>query len=159
MADDGSGADISVPSYLMFKHDADIIKAELIANRPVQIEMSWNLPSPDDRVEYDLWTTPSDVVSKDFLRSFKVIAEALGDHAYFTPHMYIYDGIRSQCQGNNGQNYCANLCTNNGRYCSTDPDNDLDKGVSGADVSVMYLEYLWCNEWYWRRMVGLRGHI
>lgn len=134
MADDGSGADITIPSYLMFKHDADIIKAELVANRPVQIEMSWNLPSPDDRVEYDLWTTPSDIVSRDFLRSFKVIAEALKDHAYFTPHMYIYDGIRSQCQGNNGQNYCANLCTNNGRYCSTDPDNDLDKGVSGADV-------------------------
>jgi hypothetical protein len=134
MADDGSGADISIPSYLMFKHDADLVKTELLANRPVQIEMAWNLPSPDDRVEYDLWTTPSDIVSRDFLRSFKKVAEALSDHAYFTPHMYIYDGIRSQCQGSTGQNYCANLCTNNGRYCSTDPDNDLDKGISGADV-------------------------
>jgi hypothetical protein len=26
------------------------------------------------------------------------------------------------------------MCTNNGRYCATDPDNDLDHGISGADV-------------------------
>ena len=29
---------------------------------------------------------------------------------------------------------CFNLCTNNGRYCATDPDNNLEKGISGADV-------------------------
>jgi PA domain len=134
MADDGSGADISIPSFLMFKRDADAVKAELKANRPVQIEMAWSLPNPDDRVEYDLWTVPSDSVSKDFLRSFKVVAEALDNRAYFTPHMYIYDGVRSHCQGNDGENFCYNLCTNNGRYCATDPDNDLDHGISGADV-------------------------
>jgi hypothetical protein len=95
--------------------------------------MSWNLPSHDARVEYNLWTTPSDLVTRDFFQSFKKIAEALGDRAYFTPHMYIYDGIRSQCQGNSGQSYCKNLCTNNGRYCSTAP-NDVHGVVSGADV-------------------------
>jgi hypothetical protein len=134
MADDGSGADISIPSFLMFKRDADKVKIELKANRPVQIEMAWSLPNPDDRVEYDLWTVPTDVVSKDFLASFRDVAKALGDRAYFTPHMYIYDGIRSHCQGNDGENFCYNLCTNNGRYCATDPDNDLDRGISGADV-------------------------
>jgi hypothetical protein len=135
MADDGSGSDISIPSYLMFKQDADVVKVELEANHPVLIEMAWNLPSPDDRVEYDLWTTPSDnIVSKGFLRSFKKIALALGKHAYFTPHMYIYDGIRSHCQGNSGQNYCTNLCTNNGRYCATHLADDMEKSISGADV-------------------------
>lgn len=134
MADDGSGGDISIPSFLMFKKDADEVKAELRANHPVQIEMQWALPQPDDRVEYDLWTTPSDPVSKDFQQKFKPVAEALGDRAYFTPHMYIYDGIKSNCQGFDGENMCFNLCTNNGRYCATDPDNDLDHGISGADV-------------------------
>lgn len=134
MADDGSGGDISIPSFLMFKVDADEIKAELQANHMVQIEMQWALPTPDDRVEYDLWTTPSDPVSKDFQKGFKAVAEALGSHAYFTPHMYIYDGIKSNCQGFDGENMCFNLCTNNGRYCATDPDNDLDHGISGADV-------------------------
>mmetsp|Transcript_907 Transcript_907/g.1126 ORF Transcript_907/g.1126 Transcript_907/m.1126 type:complete len:527 (+) Transcript_907:237-1817(+) len=134
MADDGSGSDISIPSFLMFKRDADAVKTELQNNRPVQIEMAWALPSPDDRVEYDLWTVPTDVVSRDFLKKFKDAAIALGDHAYFTPHMYIYDGVRSHCQGNDGENMCYNLCTNNGRYCATDPDNDLEHGISGADV-------------------------
>jgi len=134
MADDGSGADISIPSFLMFKHDADKIKAEVKNNGPVQVSMAWSLPNPDDRVEYDLWTVPTDVVSRDFLSNFKVVAQALGDKAYFTPHMYIYDGIKSHCQGNDHENFCYTLCTNNGRYCATDPDNDLDKGISGADV-------------------------
>lgn len=134
MADDGSGADISIPSFLMFKRDADAVKEELKQNHYVQIEMKWSLPSPDDRVEYDLWTTPTDVVSKQVLKDFKEVAIALGKSAYFTPHMYIYDGIRSHCQGNDGENMCYNLCTNNGRYCATDPDNNLEKGISGADV-------------------------
>jgi hypothetical protein len=134
MADDASGGDISIPTYFLFKLDADRIKTELSLNHPVQIGMTWNLPRKDSRVRYDLWTTPSDVFSFNFTRSFKVIAEALGDHAYFTPHMYIWDGIKSQCQGNSGQTYCENLCTNYGRYCSTNMDADLMKGVTGADI-------------------------
>lgn len=134
MADDGSGSDISIPSFLMFKNDADKIKDEVMQNRPVQIEMSWKLPAPDNRVEYDLWTVPKDPASREFLLGFKKLAVALGDRAYFTPHQYIYDGVRSHCQGNEGENFCYNLCTNNGRYCATDPDNDLEKGISGADV-------------------------
>jgi len=134
MADDGSGSDISIPSFLMFKHDADKVKDQLIEDQPVQLEMSWSLPNPDDRVEYDLWSTPSDTVSKPFVQNFKAVAKALGDRAYFTPHQYIYDGIKTHCQGNDGENFCYNLCTNNGRYCATDPDDDLDKGISGADV-------------------------
>lgn len=136
MADDGSGTDITIPAFLMFKQDSDIIKAELRANTMVQVEMAWSLPSPDDRVEYDLWTMPTDLVSRDFLRTFKDAAVGLGDRAYFTPHMYIYDGVKSNCHGVDGENQCYNLCTNAGRYCATDPDNDLDKGISGGDVVV-----------------------
>jgi hypothetical protein len=134
MADDGSGADISIPSFLIFKTDAELIIEELKANHPVQLEMSWALPNPNARVEYDLWTVPTDPISKSFLNTFKPLAKALGDHAFFTPNMYIYDGVRTHCLGNDGENYCYNLCTNNGRYCATDPDNDLDQGISGQDV-------------------------
>merc|ERR1712071_48484 len=84
--------------------------------------------------EYSLWTTPTEAVSRDFERQFEHAAIALGKKAYFTPHMYIYDGIKSNCQGADGENVCYNLCTNNGRYCATDPDSDLDNGISGADV-------------------------
>jgi len=134
MADDGSGSDVSIPSFLMFKHDADKVKEQLTDDQPVQLEMSWSLPNPDNRVEYDLWSTPSDEHSKQFLLDFKGVSKALGDRAYFTPHQYIYDGIKTHCQGTGGENFCYNLCTNQGRYCATDPDNDLDQGISGADV-------------------------
>lgn len=134
MADDGSGSDISIPSFLMFKQDADPIKAVLKKDQAVRVEMAWSLPNPDDRVEYDLFTTPLDSVSKSIQESFKMAAVALGQHAKFTPHMYIYDGVKAGCQGLDGENQCYNLCTNNGRYCATDPDDDLDSGTSGADI-------------------------
>jgi len=136
MADDGSGSDITVPSFLMFKHDADKVKETVKGGTLVQLEMAWALPSPDDRVEYDLWTVPTEHVSQEFQKTFKHLAHALGDRAYFTPHMYVYDGVRSGCQGQQGENQCYTLCTNNGRYCATDPDSDLDKGISGADVVI-----------------------
>ncbi|CAN0396241.1 unnamed protein product, partial [Scytosiphon promiscuus] len=51
MADDGSGADILIPSFLMKKMDAAVIKTRLQAGASVQAEMTWSLPAPDDRVE------------------------------------------------------------------------------------------------------------
>jgi hypothetical protein len=134
MADDGSGLDISIPSFLVFKQDADRIKEVLLQNQPVRVEMSFSMPAPDSRVEYDLWTTPKDVVSKGFLKSFKEAAVALGKDAFFTPYMFIYDGERAGCRGVDGENECFNLCTNAGRYCATDPDDDLGSGISGADI-------------------------
>jgi len=138
MADDGSGADISIPSFLVFKQDADQIKAVITKNQPVRIEMSFSVPAPDSRVEYDLWTTPADGISFPFLRNFKEGALALDKDAYFTPHMYIYDGTRAGCHSDDadggGENYCTGLCTNGGRYCATDPDGDFDSGISGEDV-------------------------
>jgi len=134
MADDGSGSDISIPSFFMFKQDADPIKAELMANHVVRVEMAWSLPNPDARVEYDVWTTPTDSVARNFMKQWKAAVVALDGRVYFTPHMYIYDGIKSSCLGANGENQCYNLCTNNGRYCAADPDSNLDQGISGADV-------------------------
>lgn len=134
MADDGSGSDISIPSFLVFKQDADKIKEVLIKNSPVRIEMSFSVPNPDARVEYDLWTTPKDPISRDYLKSFKEASIALGAKAYFTPRNYIYDGIKAGCQDRQGTNQCFSLCTNEGRYCATDPDDDMTSGISGADM-------------------------
>jgi hypothetical protein len=132
MADDGSGSDISIPAMLMFKHDAVAVKAELRQNRPVRLEMAWNMPHPDDRVEYEIWTTPVDAVSREFMNSWKPVAVALGKRAQFQPRLYLYDGDKAGCRGS--ENHCGTLCTNAGRYCSTDPDSDLESGISGADV-------------------------
>lgn len=103
----------------MFKEDVDPIRDALKANQMVRMEMTWAIPTKEARVEYDLFTTPTDTVARQFLDQFKVAAIALGDHAKFTPHMYIYDGVKAGCQGFDGENECYNLCTNNGRYCAT----------------------------------------
>jgi len=74
------------------------------------------------------------MVSRPLQREFRHVANALGDKAQFTPHMYIYDGLAAGCQSTDGEDQCYSLCTNEGRYCTADPDDDLDKGISGADV-------------------------
>lgn len=136
MANDGSGSDISIPSFLMFKQDADPVKDQLVKNQPVRMELRWSLPNPGDTVNYDLWTTPTERISEEFQVDFKSAALAMGDKSKFTPHMFLYDGFSSGCVSLQGENLCYNLCTNNGRYCATDPDNDLQKGISGANVVV-----------------------
>jgi hypothetical protein len=155
MADDGTGTGITVPSFLMFKQDADPIRAAIKENALVRMEMAWDLPRSDATVEYELWTTPKEPISRPLQRTFREVALALGDHASFTPHMYVYDGLNAGCQGPDGENQCYNLCTNNGRYCSTDPDNDLDSGISGADVVTESLRRMciWNN--YGKDGVGL----
>ena len=135
MADDGSGYDITIPSVLLFKQDADPIKSFLKKKKTVRMELSWSLPNPDAHVEWDLWTSPTDYVSANFKNEFKAAVEAFGESATMTPHMYIYDGLAANCRNEDTQkSECFNLCTNEGRYCASDPDNDLDYGISGADV-------------------------
>jgi hypothetical protein len=155
MADDGSGSDITIPSFLMFKQDADPIKEAISKNTVVRVEMSWALPRPDATVQYQLWTTPKDPVSVPLLKSFREVAQALGEHAQFTPHMYIYDGVFAGCMDDEGDDVCYNLCTNNGRYCATDPDDDLDKGISGSDVVTESLRRLCIWQEYGKDGVGM----
>lgn len=133
MADDGSGYDITIPSILLFKQDADPIKDALIKNNNVMLELGWSLPNPDDHVEWDLWTSPTDYVSLDFKNEFRDAAAALTSRVTFTPHEFIYDGIEAKCRVR-GVNICETMCTNAGRYCCVDPDGNFDVGISGADV-------------------------
>jgi hypothetical protein len=133
MANDGSGSDISIPTFLVFKQDADPIRETLKANKQVRVEMTFSVPINQDSVTYELWSTPLDPVSMPIEKVFKDAALALGDKAHFEPKMYIYDGMKAGCD-QNGEDECYNLCTNSGRYCAVDPDDDLDAGLSGADV-------------------------
>ncbi len=155
MADDGSGYDITIPSVLIFKQDADPLKESLLHKKSVRMELTWSLPNPDDHVEWDLWTSPTDYVSAEFKHEFKSAIEAFGERASFTPHMYIYDGLNAECRDSEGNNQCFNLCTNNGRYCAADPDNDLEFGISGADVVTESMRRLCIWQLYGDDGVGL----
>jgi len=135
MADDGSGSDITIPAMLMFKQDADKIKEQLAQKTMVRAEMRWSVPNPDNHVEYDLWSTVTDKQSTVFQKMWLDAEKALGGTASFTPHYYIYDGLKAMCRDDeSGLDTCFTLCTNEGRYCAIDPDSVLDEGISGADV-------------------------
>jgi PA domain len=155
MANDGLGGDVTIPSFLVFKQDADPVKKLLKKDKMVRAEMSWKLPAPDARVEYELWSTPKEAVSAPLKQSFREVAVALGEHAQFTPHFYVYDGIFAGCRDTEGENQCYNLCTNEGRYCATDPDDDLDKGISGAMVVTESLRQICIWRLYGGDGVGL----
>mmetsp|Transcript_10681 Transcript_10681/g.15587 ORF Transcript_10681/g.15587 Transcript_10681/m.15587 type:complete len:501 (+) Transcript_10681:109-1611(+) len=156
MADDGSGDDITIPSVLLFKTDADDLKKVLNRGKTVRMELAWSVPNPDDHVEWDLWTSPTDYASAQFKEEFRVAAIALGERATLTPHMYIYDGLSAKCRNKEGKSECFNLCTNNGRYCATDPDGDLDYGISGADVVYESIRRLCIWELYGDDGVGMQ---
>ncbi len=135
MADDGSGDDITIPSVLMFKQDADPIKHTLKQNKNVMLELSWSLPNPDDHVEWDLWTSPTDFLSTEFIQDFRPAALALASRVTFTPHMYLYDGVAASCRTEDGTNLCDTMCTNGGRYCATGSNGDFGSpAYEGIDV-------------------------
>lgn len=56
MIDDGTAGNIYIPSILISKRDAQIIK-DFIANNkdtPVRMTISFEIPRPDNRVEYEI---------------------------------------------------------------------------------------------------------
>lgn len=148
MGDDGSGGDVSIPSLIVSKYDADRLgDCYLTADdpsragntvtgvvcgegKPIVVSMAWDMPSPDGNVEWDLWTnSDSDAAFKS---KFATTARALELSTTFTPHYFLWDGVRWGCTKDGLK--CSSQCTHEGRYCNPDPDNDLEKGVSGADV-------------------------
>lgn len=159
MSNDGSGRDISIPSFLMTKMDSDTVKTVLKDNKPVLMELSWG-HSLKEYVEYDVFVTPHDVNANEFLTQFKHGALALGDKARLTPHMYIHDGDTFGCRNNHadvgGSNACDTLCTNNGRYCATHPllSPSDNANVTGADVVRESLRRICIWETYADEMPG-----
>lgn len=130
MADDGTGGDVNIPSVLISHQDGLRIK-EALATEQVQFKMTWNIPNPDGRVEWMMWTTPVDEASVAFKNTFGTVVSSLGASAQFTPHYIVLDGEYNGCTTVYD---CGNQCTNNGRYCNYDPDDDEAVGLSGADV-------------------------
>lgn len=57
MSDDGSGSTINIPSFIIRKRDADIIKKELANTNSskVYIKAQLDMAHPDNRVEYEFW--------------------------------------------------------------------------------------------------------
>ncbi|KAI5075574.1 hypothetical protein GOP47_0009650 [Adiantum capillus-veneris] len=139
---------ITIPSALIEKTFGDQIKGELAKKQTVTVKLDWSesLPHPDEKVEYEFWTSSNDECGAkcdaqvDFVKNFKGAAQLLekGGYTSFTPHYitwYCPDAFVKSKQ-------CQSQCINHGRYCAPDPEQDFSKGYDGKDVVTENLRQL-----------------
>jgi hypothetical protein len=102
------------------------------------VKLTWDIPSPDDNVEWSLWTSSNDANSVNFKHEFLTPATRL-TNTTFTPHYLTIDGSWFDCTTPRTNPRlpkwrCGKQCTNNGRYCAEDPEKDMGSGRDGEDV-------------------------
>ena len=144
MADDGSGSLVNIPSFLVGRDDGAAIKVaatDASKNRPPKAiaALKWDIPDADGRAAMAMWQDSNDIVAYQFRDSFKPYIPYLEGSVDFVAHYLILDG---RAEGCNGFYDCGNQCINGGYYCAADPDGDVTKGVSGADVVVENLRQI-----------------
>jgi hypothetical protein len=132
--DDGTGGDITIPSFMIYKPDGELLKGQLVNGTVININLSWPMPQANNgRSEVVLWTTPDDIMSHQFLSTFESAAMELYDKVLFKPKMFIKDGTEKGCRKyDTGDDPCPGFCTNYGRYCPSrlyDFDQYEDKGT------------------------------
>jgi hypothetical protein len=60
MADDGSADDLFIPSVLVTQSVGTSMKLSINAGEAVVVVIQWEIPHPDNRVEFGLWTSSFD---------------------------------------------------------------------------------------------------
>jgi len=141
---------VTIPSSLIKLELGDAIKQALKTNDgKVILEMDWSesLPHPDERVEWEMWTTGADACGDScarqatFKKEFAKTAIKLeqGGFAKFSPHYLTW-----KCAGDVRLfPSCQKDCINQGRYCS--PGFRLLKDESNSkpnDVPLTEDDYL-----------------
>lgn len=134
MADDGTGRNIGIPSVLIGKTQGANLEKAVAAGTKIMVELNWNIPHPDNHVEWEFWTSSGDLNAASFLEEFSKPALALQQRkaVTFQPNYGIIDGTWYGCDTNGFP--CNKQCSNSGRYCAEDPEHDLKHGVDGVDV-------------------------
>jgi len=103
--------------------------------------MAWDLPLPSGEVPIEIWTEPNDAPASDFLQALLPYFGSgfMSEFTALEPRFFVWDGAGLNCTqpipgGPGGGLQCGSQCVNWGLYCAVDPDNDLERGLSGADV-------------------------
>ncbi|CAK0785896.1 hypothetical protein CVIRNUC_009109 [Coccomyxa viridis] len=134
---------ITIPSAFITKSDGqalkDLFKRTGSADvEDVYIVMDWNDVLPRaEKVEWEFWTNSNDMcgavcdVQREFIKEFVPVARELeGNWTRFTPHYIVWVCPESY----RASDECQSQCIHNGRYCTPDPDGDLQAGYSGRDI-------------------------
>mmetsp|Transcript_41280 Transcript_41280/g.78906 ORF Transcript_41280/g.78906 Transcript_41280/m.78906 type:complete len:713 (+) Transcript_41280:285-2423(+) len=139
---------ITIPAALVEHNLCQRFKAKLYSSITIVAVIDWSdaLPHPDDRVEWEFWSDSNngcgpkcDAITK-FLGDFTDNAMSLEKKGYtkFTPHYLTYHCLNEYI----GTRACQAQCISNGKYCATDPDDDIERGYEGKDVVLENLRQL-----------------
>eukprot|EP00213_Chloropicon_mariensis_P006548 CAMPEP_0197471192 /NCGR_PEP_ID=MMETSP1309-20131121/2084_1 /TAXON_ID=464262 /ORGANISM="Genus nov. species nov., Strain RCC998" /LENGTH=698 /DNA_ID=CAMNT_0043008705 /DNA_START=311 /DNA_END=2407 /DNA_ORIENTATION=+ len=117
--------EIEIPTALVAKKVGDQMVLALAEGKAVLLEMNWeeSMINPDDRVEWELWTTSNDACGPsceqqaEFKENAAEIAMELERQGFteFKPHFKIRscDGLPAVKEAG-----CNDNCIHNGRYCA-----------------------------------------
>ena len=155
LADDGSGKDISIPSMMIAKKEylgiRKVIDSGANSTGIVLGQLAWHTPKYDWKVSMELFSSPADWHTKQFIASnFSAIARTFDlnemhgnthdNDSYnermnlmrFREHPILLDGQQLGCVGNTKapDEPCYHLCTNGGRYCHANQHH----GTFGKDI-------------------------
>jgi len=168
LADDGSGRDVSIPSMLIARKEYEAIKKVIEgrhnATGTVVAEFAWHIPKYKNKVNMELWYSPIDTHTKQFLASnFSAIARKFDlnelhgnthDSESYDPNMnlmrfkespVLLDGKALGCVDNfeAPDEDCYKLCTNGGRYCHVS-----HRHTDGKDIVTEALRRLCIDKHY-----------
>ena len=95
MVYNGFGSDISIPTIMISKEDGRNIYQYLESNKnnekdPIVLSFHFEMPNPDDTVEYEFWMTSMNVKSFEFLKSFQPFQKMFRGNTTFTPHYALF---------------------------------------------------------------------
>ncbi|XP_031480119.1 vacuolar-sorting receptor 3-like isoform X2 [Nymphaea colorata] len=139
---------ITIPSALISKAFGNELKKAIGHGEMVNVNLDWReaVPHPDNRVEYELWTSSNDECGPKcdmlmgFVKDFRGAAQILekGGYSQFTPHYITWYCPKAFVLSKQ----CKSQCINHGRYCAPDPEQDFSRGYNGKDVVIENLRQL-----------------
>uniref|UniRef100_A0A7S1AKZ4 PA domain-containing protein n=1 Tax=Noctiluca scintillans TaxID=2966 RepID=A0A7S1AKZ4_NOCSC len=129
LGDDGSGADIAIPSLLISYADGHAL-LEALSDGEVILELLWKVPS-DHIVQVDFWMTAGSKRHLMFLKEFASYRRKLNEVLLFQPHFQVFQIPTMATSPQHG--VYNQLCSDSsGTFCAEDPD--AVGPVTGADV-------------------------
>ena len=144
MVDDGTGNGINIPSLLITKKDGEAIINEIKAcsmshkTTCVQLVARFDLPHPDNRVEYDLWYSSSSEKSLDFIKNFGEYHLRFKEDVYFTPRFVVWGCLTWD------NDMVKRNCFGSGKYCALQYGN---RNHTGQEIIYENLREKWLHEY------------
>ncbi|CAG9329323.1 unnamed protein product [Blepharisma stoltei] len=129
MIDDGTAGNVFIPSILIGKDDGALIRNKVLENagfidrmHNVALTFTFEMPHPDNTVEYEIWMSSENHLVRSFLHDFTPFAKKFDENMItLTPHYVLW--YCSTCKVKNWLEGHPD-CVSGGRYCAPDPDYD-----------------------------------